>query len=201
MGHSAEVENFPFLLEKFHFSGKFFHSSGLPSVPKFSPNEEIGKFSTLVENFPLPKICKKKNFFCRIAWIGTFCRGRKFSTFGGKFSTLAKFYFRVLDLRVCQIWAQRCKVEIFPLWWKIFHFQKVAKKKNFYSKITWIGSFCIEKFFPKNRKIFHFFQKLENSANLFLRAYSWTKFQRKIFSQKMGIQVVGFWAKNPNFQT
>ena len=60
LGHSAEVENFPFLLEKFHFSGKIFHSSGLPSVPKFSPNEEIGKFSTLVENSPLPKICKKK---------------------------------------------------------------------------------------------------------------------------------------------
>ena len=92
------------------------------------------------------------------------------------------------------------EVEIFPLWWKIFHFEKFPKKK-IYSKITWIGSFCIEKFFPKNRKFFHFFQKLENSANLFIRAYNWTKFQRKIFSQKMGIQVVGFWAKNPNFQT
>ena len=66
LGHSAEVENFPFLLEKFHFSGKFFHSSGLPSVPKFSPNEEIGNFSTLVENFPLSKICKKKNFFAEL---------------------------------------------------------------------------------------------------------------------------------------
>ena len=113
--------------------------------------------------------------------------------FRGKLSTLTKFCFRVLDLHVCQIWAHRCKVENFPL-------SKSCKKK-FYSKITWIGSFCIEKFFPKNRKIFHFFQKLENSANLFFRAYSWTKFQRKIFSQKMGIQVVGFWAKNPNFQT
>ena len=80
-----------------------------------------------------------------------------------------------------------------------FLLSKSWKKKN--CRIARIGSFCREKFFPKNRKFFHFFQKLENSANLFIRAYSWTKFQRKIFSQKMGIQVVGLRAKNPNFQT
>ena len=91
-------------------------------------------------------------------------------------------------------------MEIVSLWWKIFLFQKVAKKQ-IYSKITWIGSFCIEMFFKKNRKIFHFFQQLKNSDNLFIQAYKWTKSQQKIFSQKMGIQVVGFWAKIPNFLT
>ena len=123
---------FHFWWKIFHFGEILFSGSGPSRLPNLSPKMQSGNFSTLVENFPLSKSCKKKNF---------------------------------------------------------------------YSKITWIGSFCIEKFFPKNRKFFHFFQKLENSANLFIRAYSWTKFQRKIFSQKMGIQVVGFWAKNPNFQT
>ena len=118
-------------------------------------------------------------------------------------------------------------VENFPLWrnfvfgfwtftfpkfepkdakWKFFHFGgkfstfKKLQKKKIYSKITWIGSFCIEKFFPKNRKIFHFFQTLENSENLFIRAYNWTKFQQQLFSPKMGIQVGGFWAKFSSFQ-
>ena len=168
---------FHFWWKIFHFGEIFFSASRPSRLPNCIPEGRCGNFSTLVENFPLRKISKKKNFYSKITWIGTFCRGGNFSTFGGKFSTLAKFCFRVLDLRVCQIWAQRCKVENFPLWWKIFHFQKVAKKK-FYSKITWIGSFCIEKFFPKNRKFFHFFQKLENSANLFIQTYSWTKFQR-----------------------
>ena len=123
---------FHFWWKIFHFGEILFSGSGPSRLPNLSPKMQSGNFSTLVENFPLSKSCKKKIF---------------------------------------------------------------------YSKITWIGSFCIEKFFPKNRKFFHFFQKLENSANLFIRAYSWTKFQRKIFSQKMGIQVVGFWAKNPNFQS
>ena len=81
------------------------------------------------------KFSRKKNFYSKITWIGTFCRGGNFSTFGGKISTLAKFCFRVLDLSVCHFWAQICKVEIFPLWWKIFHFQKVAKKKNFFAEL------------------------------------------------------------------
>ena len=72
---------------------------------------------------------KKMFFYSKITWIGTFSRGGNFSTFGRKFSTLVNFFFRQLDPLVCQIWAQRCKVEIFPLWWKIFHFRKVAKKK------------------------------------------------------------------------
>ena len=120
--------------------------------------------------------------------------GKKFST-SKKFSRKKNFYSKITWIGTfCRGGNFSTLVENFPL-------SKSCKKKNFYSKITWIGSFCIEKFFPKNRKFFHFFQKLENSANLFIRAYSWTKFQRKIFSQKMGIQVVGFWAKNPNFQT
>ena len=61
------------------------------------------------------KFSRKKNFYSKITWIGTFCRGGNFSTFGGKISTLAKFCFRVLDLSVCHFWAQICKVEIFPL--------------------------------------------------------------------------------------
>ena len=135
IGTFCRVGKFSILIGKISTLVKIFHSSGLPSVPKFSPNEEIGKFSTLVENSPLPKICKKK-FFCRIAWIGTFCRGRKISTFGGKFSTLVKFYFQHLDLRVCQISSPIEKLEFFPLLWKIFHLQKCApKKKIFFAEL------------------------------------------------------------------
>ena len=108
------------------------------------------------------KFSRKKNFYSKITWIGTFCRGGNFSTFGGKISTLAKFCFRVLDLSVCHFWAQICKVEIFPLWWKIFHFQKVAKKKKFLfqNHMNWVilhrkvFSEKSENFplFPKTRK-------------------------------------------------
>ena len=196
------MENFPSLLEKFHFSGFFFHSSGLPSVPKFSPNEEIGKFSTLVENSPLPKICKKKNFFCRIAWIGTFCRGRKFSTFGGKFSTLVKFYFRHLDLRVCQISSPKEKLEFFPLWWKIFHLQKCApKKKKFFAELHELEHSAEGTFF---RKIGNFSTFSTNSKipKIYLSGpISVQSFSKKYFLKKSGIQAVGFWAKISNFQT
>ena len=90
---------FHFQWKNFHFGEILFSGPGPQRLPLLSPNMQSGKFSTFVENFPLSKSCKKK-FFCRIARIGTFCRGRKFFTFGGKFSILVKFYFRLLDLRV-----------------------------------------------------------------------------------------------------
>ena len=93
-------------------------------------NHGRGRISTVIVSLMLPMPPKiKKKYYSKIKWIGTVCRGGNFSSFGGKVSTLEKFYFRFLDPRVCQIWAQICKVEIFPLWWKIFHFQKVANKK------------------------------------------------------------------------
>ena len=86
-----------------------------------------------------------------------------FSTFGGKFSTSVKFCFWNPDLRVCQISAQIKEVDNFPLWWKIFHFQKVPKKKflfqnhmNWNILHRWLFSdksenFPLSRFWPKFR--------------------------------------------------
>ena len=108
---------FHFWWKIFHFGEILFSASRPSRLPNFIPKREIGIFSTLVENFPLTKMCtKKKKFFCRIAWIGTFCRGN---------------------------------------------------------------------FFPKNRKFFHFSDFFENSENLFIWAYKCAKFQhnrRNFFS-------------------
>merc|ERR1712115_770213 len=41
-----------------------------------------------------------------------------------------------------------------------------------------------ETFFRKIGNFFHFFHKVENSENLFIRAYKCAKFQQKIFSEK-----------------
>ena len=150
---------FHFWWKIFHFGEIFFSASGPSRLPNCIPEGRCGNFSTLVENFPLRKISKKKNFYSKITWIGTFCRGGNFSTFGGKFSTLAKFCFRVLDLRVCQIWAQRCKVENFPLWWKIFHFQKVAKKKKFLFQIHMNWVILHRKVFSEKSENFPLFPK------------------------------------------
>ena len=57
----------------FHFGEILFSASRPSPLPNFIPKREIGIFSTLVENFPLTKMCTKNFFFCRIAWIGTFC--------------------------------------------------------------------------------------------------------------------------------
>ena len=175
--------------------------------------EKIGIFSTLVENFPLSKTCKKKKNFCRIAWIGTFCRGRKFSTFGGKISTLVKFYFRHLDLRVCQISSPMEKLEFFPLWWKIFHFQKLAKK-NFFAELhelehsaegtffRKIGNFSTFPIFPKIPKIYIFgpttvpsFSKiketffLHHSSSSFIIHHSSWPLASLVVVQVRGVQV------------
>ena len=100
--------NWIFWWKIFHFGEILFLASGPSSMPNFSPNKGSGKFSTLVENFPLPES---------------------------------------------------------------------SKKKFFYSKITWIGTFCIGDFFPINRKIFHFSDFGQNSEILFIRAYKCAKFQ------------------------
>merc|ERR1712035_282758 len=54
---------FPLLVGKIlHFGRSFFCSSGHTSTPNFIPNRYSGIFSTLVENFPLPKkIIPKSN--------------------------------------------------------------------------------------------------------------------------------------------
>ena len=108
-----------------------------------------------VENFPL---WWKKKFYSKIKWIGTFGRGGKFSTFGGTFFTLVEICFWHPDLRVCQILAQIEEVENFPLWWKIFHFQK---KKLFQNHMNWN--------ILQRWKIFHFWWKFFHfGENLFL---------------------------------
>ena len=48
-------QDFHFWWKIFHFGRKIFCSSGHTSTPNFIPNRGSGIFSTLVENFPLPK--------------------------------------------------------------------------------------------------------------------------------------------------
>ena len=101
---------------------------------RVSEVESLDILSTLVENSPLRKISTKK-FYSRITWLGTFCRGGKFSTFGGKFSTLVKFVFRHLDLRVSQFASQMEDVENFPPKVENFPLQKnFLEKKIFIPK-------------------------------------------------------------------
>ena len=158
---------------------------------------ESGKFSTSKKKFFLQN-CKNWNILqrCKIFFFSKKCHPSRGILKVENFPLQKKNFF----LQNCKNWniLQRCKifflskkchpsrgilkVENFPL----------QQKKFFFCRIARIGTFCRGNFFPKNRKFFHFFQKLKNSANLFIRAYSWTKFQRKIFSQKMGIQVTGF---------
>ena len=150
---------FHFWWKIFHF-GEFFFSATRPSrLPNLSPKMQSGNFSTLVENFPLSKSCKKKNFFCRIAWIGTFCRGRKFSTFGGKISTLVKFYFRHLDLHVCQISSPMEKFGIFSTLVENFPLSKTCKKKKilFQNHMNWV--ILHRKVFSEKSEIFPLFPK------------------------------------------
>ena len=110
------------------------------------------------------------------------------------------FFEEISDLSVCQIWAQICKVEIFPLWLKNFYFQKVGKKVKCFCRIARIGTFCRRNFFPKNRNFSTFFTKSKIPKIYLSGPISVAKFQQKIFSEKSGIQAVGFWAKISNFQ-
>ena len=53
---------FHFWWKIFHFDEILFSGSGPSSLPNLSPKTQSGNFSTLVENFPLSKSCKKKIF-------------------------------------------------------------------------------------------------------------------------------------------
>ena len=90
---------FHFYWKNFHFSENFFTLLDFQAWPNFIPNWKIGNFSTLVENFPLSKICKKKKFFfaelheLEHSAEGTFFRKiGNFSTFP-IFSKIPKIYF------------------------------------------------------------------------------------------------------------
>ena len=54
---------FHFWWKIFHFGEILFSASRPSRLPNSIPNREIGIFSTLVENFPLTKMCTKKKFF------------------------------------------------------------------------------------------------------------------------------------------
>merc|ERR1712115_61017 len=56
-----------------------------------------------------------------------------------------------------------------------------------------------ETFFRKIGNFFHFFHKVENSENLFIRAYKCAKFQQKIFSEKKWHPSSGILSKNFRF--
>ena len=90
---------FQFWWKIFHFGEILFSVSRPSRLPNFIPNWEIGNFSTLVVNFPLSKICKKKKiFFAELHELehsaeGTFFRKiGNFSTFP-IFSKIPKIYF------------------------------------------------------------------------------------------------------------
>ena len=145
---------FHFDWKNFHFSENFFTLLDFQACPNSVQMKKLENFPLWWKILHFQKSAKKKKFFCRIAWIGTFCRGRKISTFGGKFSTLVKFYFQHLDLRVCQISSPIEKLEFFPLLWKIFHLQKCApKKKKFLQN-------CINWKILQRWKIFQFWWKI-----------------------------------------
>ena len=57
---------FHFWWKNFHFGEILFSGSGPSRLPNLSPKMQSGKFSTLVENFPLSKSCKKKKFLFQI---------------------------------------------------------------------------------------------------------------------------------------
>ena len=119
-------------LHLFRFGRILFSASGPSSVPEIIPDKESEHFYNTVENFPHPK----KNY-SKITWIGTFCRGGKFSTFGGKFSTLVKFYFRHLDLCVCKFNSKWRKWKFFHFGGKFFTFKNLQKKKNLQNCMNW----------------------------------------------------------------
>merc|ERR1712115_246807 len=56
-----------------------------------------------------------------------------------------------------------------------------------------------ETFFRKIGNFFHFFHKVENSENLFIRAYKCAKFQEKIFFEKKWHPSSGILSKNFQF--
>ena len=114
----------------FHFGKKFSTSKKLKKNKIFIPKSHELEHSAEVEIFPL---------------------------FGGKFSTLAKIDFRHLDLHVWLMWTQMREVENFPLWWKIFHFQKIKKKKLFQNNMNWV--ILHRKVFSEKSEIFPLFPK------------------------------------------
>ena len=61
---------FHFWWKIFHFDEILFSGSGPSSLPNLSPKTQSGNFSTLVENFPLSKSCKKKKFFAELHELG-----------------------------------------------------------------------------------------------------------------------------------
>ena len=209
--HIPNVESGKFSTSKKNFYSKITWIGTFCRVGKFSIF--IGKTSTLVKIFSLfwtskraqiqskwrnwkifhfsgkfstSKNLQKKNFFCRIAWIGTFCRGRKFSTFGGKFSTLVKFYFRHLDLRVCQISSPKEKLEFFPLWWKIFHLQKCAPKKNFFLQNCMNWNILQRELFSEKSEIFPLFPKTRKFGKFIYSGLQLDKVSAKIIFSKNG---------------
>ena len=123
------------------------------------------------------------------------------SDFMGKFSDLQHFskfvknhVFGPISVRsFSEIQRETFEVEIFPIF-------STSKKIFFFCRIARIGTFCRGNFFPKNRKFFHFFHQLENSDNLFIRAYKCANFQQKIFSEKKQHPKRGI-SKISNFQT
>ena len=183
----------------FHFWWKIFHFGEIFFLhlylifAKFHPKWKKWKIFHFGGKFPTSKKFPKKKIIPKSHELED-------SADGGKISALAKFCFRVLDLSVCQIWAQICKVKIFPLWWKIFHFQKVAKK-IFYSKITWIGSFCIEKFFRKIGNFSTFSTKSKIPKISLSGPWTVQSFSKKYFLKKVAPKQGDFEQKISNFQT
>ena len=94
-----------------------------------------------------------------------------------------KFYFRHLDLRVCQISSPMEKLEFFPLWWKIFHFQKLANK-NFVMQNCMNWNILQRELFSEKSEIFplfRFFRKFRKFIFLGLQVCQLSAKSKKLF--------------------
>ena len=80
---------FHFWWKIFHFGEILFSGSGPSRLPNLSPKMQSGNFSTLVENFPLSKSCKKKKIIPKSHELGHSAQKSFFRKIGN-FSTFSK---------------------------------------------------------------------------------------------------------------
>ena len=144
---------FHFWWKIFHFGEIIFSASRPSRLPNCIPEGRCGNFSTLLENFPLRKIKKKKKkiipkshelehsaevekfplwwiFFFGI-WTFSFAKLHprrkmwKFFHFGGKFSTSKNFQKKKILFQNHMNWNILQRWKFFHFWWKIFHFGEI----------------------------------------------------------------------------
>ena len=119
-------------MENFPLRQNFFPSSGPKVMPSLIPNVESGKFST-----------SKKKFLFQNHMNWDILQRWKIFYFYWKNFHFSENFFTLLDFQACPNSVQMKKLENFPLWWKILHFQKPAIK-FFFLQIFESGKFSTE---------------------------------------------------------